>query len=206
LAEDKKTLFEKVFSSRKKIQEVKPSPAPDDGSSFVVKELYTSQKELIQGTNVSNEDEEKLIALYRQMENDSVISAALDLYADNSTQVNFKTGHVVALESADKDFEREINAFLWDSVKIDTEAWQMVRDIARDGKLFLDTKVDTSDWSFVPVENPARVQALSYGQDKIKYFVVKPEIQQGNRDPGMYTVVYITDQSNTQDYEVVPRD
>jgi hypothetical protein len=51
-------------------------------------------------------EEEKKIALYRQMENDAVISAALDLYADNATQVNPKTGHAIYVECKDAEVAR----------------------------------------------------------------------------------------------------
>jgi hypothetical protein len=164
---------------KKKIEEV-VKPVEHKEETINVSNLYTSNKVLINGTDVTSTDEAKLISLYRQMENDAIISAALDLYADNSTQVNQKTGHVVAIESADKTFQDEINEFLWKIVRIDHEAWQIVRDIARDGKIFLDTKAFNNgrEWSFVPVENPALVKALTFGQDQVKYFVVSPEVQE----------------------------
>ena len=164
---------------RKKIEEV-VQPLPQKEEVMNIANLYTNNKVLINGTDVATTDETKLINLYRQMENDAIISAALDLYADNATQINQKTGHVVAVESPDKGFQDEVNEFLWKIVKIDSEAWQIVRDIARDGKIYLDTKAFNNgrEWSFVPVENPALVKTLIYGQDQIKYFVISPEIEE----------------------------
>lgn len=174
-----------------------------------VAKLTTSSKTLISGTDVSNTDDARLISLFRQMENDAIISAALDLYADNATQVNQKTGHVVAIESSDTNFQDEVNEFLWKIVKIDSEAWHIVRSIARDGKIFLDTRAvnNGSEWSFVPVENPSTVKPLVYGQDKIKYFVVSPEVNEDDH----YTVsqsfknMYSKDQ-DPLNYTVEPGD
>ena len=167
-----------LFRRRQKIEETAKPLEKED--TVNIANLYTNNKTLIAGTDVTATDDAKLIALYRQMENDAIISAALDLYADNATQVNQKTGHVAAIESSDKNFQDEVNEFLWKIVKIDDEAWQIVRNIARDGKIFLDTKAFNNgrEWSFVPVENPALVKPLVYGQGQIKYFVVSPEAQE----------------------------
>lgn len=126
-------------------------------------------------TITANEMEDRqLYDIYRQMDSDSVISAALDLFADNTTQINTKTGHVVSVESPDKLFEEEINEFLWDTVKMDTEAWNITRSIAKYGKVVLDTKASNGgrDWAFIEVESPEYVLPLTYGQDNIKYYAV----------------------------------
>lgn len=194
-------------TEKTKIEEtVKPIENP---SEINIASLYTSTKTLITGTDVTSTDDAKLIALYRQMENDAIISAALDLYADNATQVNQKTGHVVAIESSDKNFQDEVNEFLWKIVKIDDEAWQIARDIARDGKIFLDTKAFNNgrEWSFVPVENPALVKPLVYGQDQIKYFVVSPEAKEDEDSvvSKSFKFMYNKEQ-NTTGYTVEPSD
>lgn len=193
---------------RKKIEEV-VQPLPQKEEVMNIANLYTNNKVLINGTDVATTDETKLINLYRQMENDAIISAALDLYADNATQINQKTGHVVAVESPDKGFQDEVNEFLWKIVKIDSEAWQIVRDIARDGKVYLDTKAFNNgrEWSFVPVENPALVKTLIYGQDQIKYFVISPEIEEkdDNIVSQSFRLMYNKAQSPTE-YKVEPYD
>lgn len=188
------------------IQEVITAPKQTDNNNVIIKDLYTSQVTLLENTDIASLDESKLITLYRQMENDAIISAALDLYADSATQVNVKTGHVIAIESHDKTFEREINNFLWDSVKIDTEAWQFVRDVARDGKIFLDTQVDTTDWSFVPVNDPSTIKALTLGQDKIKYFVVKPSIDSEQKQQGQFSFIQDKQAETLDDYIVEGKD
>jgi hypothetical protein len=202
----RKNIFARLFSSQsdeKKVEESIIKRTNKDKVEDKVNLLATGQLTLLEGTDVSNEDETKLIALYRQMENDAVISAALDLYADSATQVNQKTKHVVAVESTNKTFEKEINEFLWKKVKIDTEAWQIARDVARDGKILLDTMQDVSDWSFVPVDDPSTVKALTSGQDNIKYFAVTKEEDQEKMSP---YALYRKDKTSPEDYLVVGRD
>jgi len=191
-----------------KNEAVTESPAQENEQGNIAN-LYTSNKTLISGTDVTNSSEAKLVSLYRQMDNDAIISAALDLYADNATQVNQKTGHVVAIESTDKNFQDEINEFLWKIVKIDDEAWQIVRDIARDGKIFLDTKAFNNgrEWSFVPVENPALVKALVVGQNEIKYFVVSPEVDEEENTVVSKSFTYMYNkQQDPSGYQVEPKD
>lgn len=172
----------------------------------IISKLVTSNTTIFKGTLASNEDERKLMALYDQMDNDSVISAALDLYADNATQINPKTGHVVSIESNDKEFQKEINEFLWDAVKIDTEAWQITRDIAKYGKIALDTRADQSDWSFVAVEDPSTVQVLVEGQDNIKYFVIYPHKDMSRQEVGSPTFMYQNRDVNMDDYIIEQKD
>lgn len=123
----------------------------------------------------SSMTEDKLNELYRQMDNDAIISAALDLFADNVAQENPKTGHVVSVVSKDKSFEAEVNDFLHNVVNMDTESWNIVRTLAQYGKVVLDTRASNrgADWAFIEVDRPEDVLPLTYGQDNIKYFAVK---------------------------------
>lgn len=184
MAEKKKNLFQRIFSRNKKesleestaIDMVNPSKEISDKISEM--RLYTNTARVLKITDVNNTSEELLIGTYRDMDNDSIISGALDLYADNATQVNSKTGHVVSIRSSDKLFEDTVNDFLWNIVKIDTRAWQIVRDIARDGYIYLDTKPigDTNAWVFLPVIKPYNIQALTQNGEDIDYYLVTEDI------------------------------
>ncbi len=172
------TLRERIFGPRKpKEPEVKQEVlvAKPQGESPAVETIAVSDKTILEGIDVDTAEEGKLIELYRKMDNDSIISAALDLYADNATQVDERTGHVISVVCAESSHEEEFNDFLHNIVNVDTEAWDWVRMIARDGKLFLDTKTDSNDWSFIPVQDPSKVNALTKGTNRVEYFVVAPE-------------------------------
>lgn len=183
-------MFTNLFT-RKKIQEqVVESTKKEDVIDIELRPSTTKINFAAQ--DFSTTDEAKLMMLYRQMDKDSIISAALDLYADNATQVNTKTGHVVSVESTDKKFQDELNDFLWNIVKIDTEAWQYVRDVARDGKIFLDTKSSEGSraWSFVPVDEVSTIKPLISGQDDIKYYVITPDNQKNDETLNIGPLAY----------------
>ena len=186
-------IIARVFGRGKEEEVITESKDIKNLNERVVDTLLTSGSKIsYASSDISTADEAKTITLYRHMDNDAIISAALDLYADNATQVNPKTGHVVSVECSDKKIEEELNDFLWNIVKIDTEAWQYIRDIARDGKIFLDTKAGESDgeWTFMPVEEPATIKPLVHAQDKIKYFVITPENQKNDETMNIGPLAY----------------
>lgn len=187
-----------------KLEEMVVSKPPSGDA--VVSNVAVSEKTILEGIDVDTAAESKLMSLYRKMDNDSVISAALDLYADNATQVNERTGHVAAVSCKDKRYEEEFNDFLWNVVNIDTEAWQIVRDLARDGKLFLDTRTDDTDWSFIPIQDPSKVSALTKGQNKVEYFVVAPEEKKESWENQHLSVIYDKDKNSLEEYNVEDAD
>ena len=205
-------IFERVFKRepKEKLEESRITEETKVESIAVNTVMTTSQKIAFSSDDMSTADEAKTITLYRHMDNDAIISAALDLYADNATQVNHKTGHVVAVESSDPKFAEEINDFLHNIVKIDTEAWQYVRDVARDGKIFLDTKAydDGREWSFSPIEEPATIKPLIHARDEVKYYVVVPENQKNdetlNIGPLAYGYQRTEETSSSGSYQVFP--
>lgn len=198
-------LISRIFRPANKLidGEVKPVVLKEN-TERPITSLVSNEKRLMSSTDVAASDDSKLIQLYRQMDNDAIISGVLDLYADNATQINEKTGHVIAVESSDKQFQEEINDFLWNTVNIDTEAWQIIRDIARDGYIFLDTAAsnDGKEWSFTPVQDPSKIKALTYGQNIIKYFAVAPEeVKEDN--PYMSNISIFSDKKdNTAGYTI----
>jgi len=161
-------------------REAKPKPVEkvqESGDISLITNLATNQHSLLAPMDLNNAQEEQLIKLYRNMDNDAIISAALDFFADNATQVNERTGHVITIESSEKKFQEEINEFLWKEVKMDTEAWHIIRAIARDGRVLLDTAMDSdrSGWYFREVEDPSKIFALVKDRDDVEYFAVAPE-------------------------------
>lgn len=154
----------------------------------------------------SSMTEDQLFELYRTMDNDAIVSATLDLFADNVAQENPRTGHVVSVVSKDKSFEEEINAFLHDVVNMDTESWNIVRSLAQYGKVILDTKAsnDGADWAFIEVARPEDILPLTYGQDNIKYFAVKDKEKE--KENKKYIDFYGTSQKDNNTYLIEQKD
>lgn len=188
----RRNIFSRLFGRREKdtniiveeskpiTESVKPTTTIKEGEEVNLEDmvkLQSSYTSLVSFTDINTTEESRKINTYRAMDNDAIISGALDLYADNSTQVNLKTGHIVSIESENKNFQDEINYFLWNIVKIDNTAWQIVRDVARDGYIYLDTKTigDNNAWTFLPVKEPYNIQALTYDGDRVEYYLVKDD-------------------------------
>lgn len=200
---ERKSIFSRIFNRPKKEENSNVVT-----ESIAVNNLITTARKALNSTDLNDLDSAKQLELFRQMDNDAIISAALDLYADNATQVDEKTGHVIAVESHDKKFQEEINDFLWNTVNIDTEAWQIIRDIVRDGYIFLDTKAsqDGRNWAFTPVQDPSKIKALTYGQGIVKYFAVAPE-EQDEDNPYFSNFTVLTDNTkDNYDYKIEPHD
>lgn len=184
---EKRSLLERIFRRRsKQITEINNSRVSQElgnqqaVSDKIIAALSTSSVALEGPISTLTADEKTLFALYDQMDQDAIISAALDLFADNATLVNQKTGHVAAVQSEDLRFQEEVNDFLWNIVKVDTEAWHFIRAAAKYGKVFLDTQTsnNSDEWAFTVVDNPALIQALSNGTSKVSYFAVLAEQDQ----------------------------
>lgn len=156
--------------------EITEATSQEAGVDFLVASTAFSKRSILEQDflGVSSLDDKQLYELYDTMDEDSIISAALDLLADSATPVNTKDGHVVSIESSDAEFKREINEFLHEVVNIDVEAWEYVRTVAKYGKIFLDTKAtdNGAEWSFIEYPHAYNIKALTLGQDYIKYYAV----------------------------------
>lgn len=189
MAQEKKTLVERIVSAfrrKPQVQELtenkvitKPADKEAELRDLVVN-LNTSKLNAV-SVDVSKLTEEELNAIYDQMDTDPIVSSVLDLYADNATQENKLTGVAVYVKVPnDQNLEDSINAFLQKEVNIDFAAWSYVRDLAKYGKVIIDTEPTqrTSEWVFSTVKDPSTVYPLTYGNSRVKYFLAQEEQKQ----------------------------
>lgn len=80
-------------------------------------------------------------AEYEAMADDVIIQSALELYADDSTQVDTKTERIVMIESEDKTLAADLNAFL-ESIEIESRIWNWAYSVSQYGDYFLKLYVD----------------------------------------------------------------
>lgn len=202
MAKDKPNILQRIFGPRNKTITEATTEATTTTSvktesnkitDRIIKSVATSSVNLNNSIDVLTADERQLMELYEMMDYDAVIAAALDLFADNATLINPKTGHVAAVQSNDLNFQEEINDFLWNIFKVDSEAWNIIRNVAKYGKVVIDTKSTRAadEWAFNIIESPYNIQALSHGQDTIDYFIVAPEKDKpGNHGTNPFAVLY----------------
>lgn len=182
-----------ILGQKEPIKEVKEiiveSQTPTEVSDTIIKSLSTSSLTMVDNIDTIVSDERALNTIYDQMDQDAVISSALDLFADNSTIPNQKTGHVAAVEMpSDPDIQEELNDFLWNIFKVDTEAWHLVRSIVKYGKVVIDTDPDEAEgeWAFSEVEDLANVHALVTPAGKIKYYAFTNKLEPDRNNPFNY--------------------
>ena len=82
-------------------------------------------------------DAETRYRIYDEMETDSVISSALDMYADDATQYDVE-GRVIWAEAEDSDVQAFAN-YLIDIFQLNKTAWDDIRSLVKYGDLFLET-------------------------------------------------------------------
>lgn len=184
MAEKKLNWFERLFRRSNK-REIITEVVGQEVSDNIIKGLSTTSLSLVDSIDTLVSDERVLHNIYDQMDQDAVISAALDLFADNATIINQKTGHVASVEvEADPDIQDELNDFLWRIFKVDTEGWEIVRSLVKNGKVIIDAMPENvgSSWAFVEVDNPSDAHALLSPNGEIKYIAITPEAKVDQSD------------------------
>ena len=76
---------------------------------------------------------------YDEFENilkDATIAAAVEMYADDATQYNYRTGKIIWAESDDKDIEKAANRLLT-VLKINENAWSWIYALVAFGDVYL---------------------------------------------------------------------
>tara|TARA_R100000541_G_scaffold31774_1_gene40589 strand:- start:817 stop:2466 length:1650 start_codon:yes stop_codon:yes gene_type:complete len=79
---------------------------------------------------------------YEIMDEDSIISAALDIYADESTLKN-EMGDVLKINSDNEEIEKVLNNLFYDILNIEFNAWPWVRNMCKYGDFYL--KLDITE-------------------------------------------------------------
>lgn len=165
--------------------------------------------------------------MYDEMAEDSIISAALELYADDATQYNTK-GQVIWAESDDVDIAKFANRLI-DILQLNENAWDHIYSLVKYGDLYLelfrDDELDddgliTTDLTvgnikvqsnregaklaeyLERVPNPATIYDL-VKRGKTVGFIRVPESPSSAADQVMYGYTYF---QQGQDIDILPPD
>lgn len=84
---------------------------------------------------LSSNRSEKYIA-YENMLSDATIAAAIEMYADDSTQYDARTGKVIWAESDDSDIAQAANRLI-DVLQLNEKAWKHIYSLCTYGDLYL---------------------------------------------------------------------
>ena len=78
---------------------------------------------------------------YEDQDDSPLISSAIDIYADDATQVNSENGKSIWIEAEDEDIREELDHLLHKTLSIEERIWGDVRQLTKYGNLYLETVV-----------------------------------------------------------------
>ena len=110
--------------------------------------LHGSNKHRVGGTGgydsnyYMHQNRLQLYTDYEMMDKDPIISAALDIYADESTLAD-QFGDILTVQSSDSQIQKILYNLFYDVLNIEFNLWPWIRNMAKYGDFFL--KLDISD-------------------------------------------------------------
>ena len=84
----------------------------------------------------------QLFTDYELMDEDSIISSALDIYADESTLKN-EFGNVLEITSTNSEVEKILNNLFYDVLNVEFNLWPWIRNMCKYGDFYL--KLDITE-------------------------------------------------------------
>lgn len=180
----------------------KPLPPIDANLPIAQEKQDITYKQLMQGGSGSLFDAEAISKFrtlstnrqerYQEFENllsDATISAAIEMYADDSTQYNYRSGKVIWAESDDVDIQKAANRLI-DVLRINEKAWTHIYALCTYGDVYLRLyrNGDMSDY------------AQMYDSAKNGQSVVRVKPKDGSRKIEEY-IEYVDDPSTMYDLQ-----
>lgn len=101
---------------------------------------------------------------YEQMDSDSIIASALDVYADESTMKS-EYGDVLTISTENNNIKEILNNLYYDVLNIEFNLWPWVRNMCKYGDFFLNLKIDEkygiTNVVPLPVYDVSRLEGLN---------------------------------------------
>jgi len=115
---------------------------------------------------------------YETMDQDPILSSALDIYADEST-VRDETRTLVSIKSSNEEIKKILYNLLYDILNIDHNLWSWVRNLCKYGDFFLalDVQESIGITGVIPVspQNVVRVEGEDpENPELVKFQMVEP--------------------------------
>ncbi len=138
---------------------------------------------------------------YEEMDNDPIISSALDVYSDESTMKN-ELGEILKITSDNDNIQKILHNLFYDIINIDFNLWPWVRNMVKYGDFFL--KMDIAEnygiTNVVPV-SPYEMERIE-GADEENPHSVHFKVNIPGHTTSMHTAGRGASAQELQDYEV----
>ena len=138
----------------------------------------------------------QLFTDYEMMDEDSIVSSALDIYADESTMKN-EYGDILTVKSGNDDTQKILHNLFYDILNIEFNLWPWVRNLVKYGDFYL--KLDITEKYGITNVTPITPYEVirEEGMDP-----ANPEVVIFHHDPTMGGAGnYAASQANTTKYE-----
>lgn len=113
-------------------------------------------------------------AEYDMMAEDVIIQSALELYADDATQLDSNTQKIVSvIVDGDHVLQEDLNSLL-ESLNIDSRIWQWAYDLSKYGDVYLKPVTEDDEGNPIPfriedIEDPSEIMDLWYKGERVAY-------------------------------------
>lgn len=82
--------------------------------------------------------------VHNSMDNDAIISSALDIYADECTKKN-ELGNIINISSSDDEIQQILHNLFYDILNIEFNIWPWVRSVCKYGDFFLGLQIKENE-------------------------------------------------------------
>lgn len=149
-------------------QATKPRTPESDASKILNLSNYNAWQ-LISKLRDLNDNYKSKYMEYEAMAEDVIIQSALELYADDATQIDNKSEKIVAIKSKDATLQKDLEVFL-ESMQVETRIWNWAYDLAKYGDVYLKKHTtDSNDIRFEEVIEPETVMDLFLEGERVAF-------------------------------------
>lgn len=123
----------------------------------------------------TNIDRKRRYEEYQLMDQDAEISAAINIYADESTTISMSTGHVINIDSENDKVKKEIEDLFYKTLQLEDQVWCVARDVCKFGDAPFEIVLNSEETAIsrlipIPIDGFERIE-----EDRVlKYFQYKP--------------------------------
>lgn len=168
-------------------------PITDDNSDITIKQINNVDggslldSEAIAMFRRLSSDRQEKYASYENMLSDATIAAAMEMYADDATQYDPKTGKIIWAESTDPDIAAAANRLI-DILQLNEKAWRHIYSLCTYGDLYLRIYRDGDNADYEDILNT-------------QPGVIRTKLQDTSRPMEEY-VEYVEDPSTIYDLQI----
>lgn len=170
-------------------------PISKDGQDLTHKQIVSGESgsivdvEAINKFRTLSSDRQERYSQFESLLKDATIAAAIEMYADDATQYDYKTGKIIWAESEDENVAKAANRLI-DVLNLNQKAWQHIYALAAYGDVYLRLyrKGDKSDY------------AELYGDDHSGATAVRIKTEDATRPLEEY-IEYVSDPATMYDLQ-----